>query len=120
MNSDQGADLVEGQSILREQWIHNFACARHAANGARLSVAWHGGKDSMTCAGSAGAVCCGELPEDRMSEEKIACPKCGSTLVTEIANMRKCNQCGAQFDVQVKPSPKVQRYDWSGFRPHQN
>jgi transposase-like protein len=38
-----------------------------------------------------------------MSEEKVVCPKCGSSCVIEISNVKKCNQCGAQFGLERDP-----------------
>ncbi len=39
-----------------------------------------------------------------MSEEtKVTCPECGSSLIAEIANTKRCQQCGHQFDLDRNP-----------------
>ena len=39
-----------------------------------------------------------------MNEQtKPVCPKCNSTCVVEISNMRHCNQCSANFDLVKDP-----------------
>jgi DNA-directed RNA polymerase subunit RPC12/RpoP len=39
-----------------------------------------------------------------MSEEiKAVCPECGSPLISEISNFKKCLQCGHQFDLVKDP-----------------
>jgi hypothetical protein len=39
-----------------------------------------------------------------MNEETpMKCPECHSSLITEICNMKKCLQCGHQFDLDRNP-----------------
>jgi hypothetical protein len=57
-------------------------------------------------------------------ETKAVCPDCGSELVVEISNMKKCNQCGAQWGLDRNPivaqaaARKAERSPSTGFTPH--
>jgi hypothetical protein len=53
-----------------------------------------------------------------MPEEKLICPECGSTLITEISNFKKCLQCGHQFDLERDPVGKRARAEKIGWPPN--
>jgi transposase-like protein len=38
-----------------------------------------------------------------MPEQKTVCPQCGSELVHEISNMKRCVACGHQFNLVKNP-----------------
>jgi tRNA(Ile2) C34 agmatinyltransferase TiaS len=52
-------------------------------------------------------------------ETKPVCPRCGSTLVVEFANMKRCNQCGHQFDLERFPivaRARAERSERTGWK----
>jgi DNA-directed RNA polymerase subunit M/transcription elongation factor TFIIS len=49
----------------------------------------------------------------------MSCPKCGSTLIQTITNASRCGQCGHQFGLVKNPVPKIERFQGSGFKPHE-
>ncbi len=43
-------------------------------------------------------------------------PRCGSTLVVEIANQRQCNSCSLDFDLVRSPVARTERVPLPGSR----
>jgi ribosomal protein S27AE len=54
-----------------------------------------------------------------MTEEKLKCPKCGSTLIQQITNACRCGQCGFQFNEEKHP--QLHRSEgYRGLPPHKH
>lgn len=50
---------------------------------------------------------------------KPVCPKCGSSLTVEFSNVRRCQQCGHQFDLERDPvgrRARAERSEKTGWK----
>lgn len=49
----------------------------------------------------------------------MTCPKCKSDLIVEVGQQKHCNSCGNDYDFVKNPVRKVERFQSSGFKPHE-
>ena len=54
-------------------------------------------------------------------EAAVKCPECSSALITEVSNMKRCQQCGHQFGLVKDPiaqRAQAARADARGWPPN--